>query len=498
MPVTETFTETVEVDDGGVWRTVLAQGLAIRESRNGRIIPFSFTVVKTDDVTQATWDALKLNARLRITQQVGSVRDQFIGYITRRPRSRPGDVPTLDIKGHDETILSTRERFIDGWPKAGIRTATEILTDAWQLYGPAGIALTGIDTISNEVEGITSNLDTLYDFTEELARRYGAAWRIRKGELQFWIPQTKRFGTDLTEDQNIVADSLQVGEELPHIANVALVPAKVRVTAFEDIQDSKANQAQYLLQYRPIIKQAVAADGTVLVDDPPEVYMAGVLQTVAEDGAADAGTVQCVYNVEEKFVRFTAGNVPAVDGQEVKVIYTAEFPVIVRREHADSIALFGEIHERIVRDPRPSRSEAEQIGDAFLRERALPMRPIVLETTEFGLYPGTFVHVNIPSEGINQLMPVVEVERRTRPGQLDIRVTLNQLPVTEADAVVDLYRRLNRLEARETSRQQRIELYSDWEDSWSWNEAAPAFDTTLFACPLPAENQYPAEDLYPC
>lgn len=498
MPVTEPFTELVEVDDGGVWRAVPAQEMLIKESRNGRIIGISFSVVQTPDLDSAAWAALQLGAKLRITQQVGSRTDQFIAYITRRPRSRPGDVPALAITGHDETILATRVRFIDAWPKAGVRTVTEILTDAWQRYGPAGIALTGIASIANKVEGVTSNLDTLYEFTEELARRYGADWRIRNGELQFWLPETQVWDIPLTEDETIIADSLEIGEEMPHIANVALVPAKVRVADFNDVQRTRAGQGQYFLQYPPLVRQIQTAEGPVYIDDPPQVWVDGVQQTVAEDGAADANSVQCVYSVEGRFVRFNSGHIPTADGQELKVIYTSEFPVIVRREHADSIALFGEIHERIVRDPRPTREEAEKIGDSFQRQRALPIRPIRLETTLFGLRPGVVVPVRIPSEGIDQLMPVTAVERRTRPGQLDIAVVINQLPVTDADAVVDLYRRLNRLEARETSRQQRVELYSDWEDAWSWAEAEEPFETTLFACPIPSELLYPAEDLYPC
>lgn len=496
MPVTQTFTELVEVDASGVWLPVPARGLNISESRNGRIVPFKFDVTQTPDIDPAMWAALVMNARLRITQQVGQASDSFIGYITRRPRTRPSDIPTLALEGQDETVQATRQRFIDAWPKDGVRTVYEVLLDAWQRYGPASVALTGVQNITIDVDAITSNLETLYDLTEELARRSGADWRIRNGELQFWLPSTVIFGTTLAEDTNILPDSLEIGEEMPHIANVALVPAKVRIPAFEDKQLSRGGQAQYFLQYRPLTRQIQTASGTVYLDQPPAVYLAGVAKTAAEDGSTDAATAQCIYNVEEKFLRFTAGNEPAADGLEVKVIYTAEFPVIVRREHADSIALFGEIHERISRDPRPTRAEAEKIGDAFLRERALPIRPVKLATTEFGLRPGILVPVSIASEGLDQLMPVVEVERQTRPGQLDITVTLNQLPVTDAAAVLDLFRRINRLEASETSRQQRVELYSDWGDSWAWSEPAP--DTVLFSCPLPAEDQYPSEVLYPC
>lgn len=512
MPVRELFTEVVNVEVGGAWVQVPALGLEIRESTKSRIMEFSFRVVKTKEVADSTWAALRLNTRLQVIQQVGTRSDSFIGYITRRPRSLTGTVPTLQITGHCETKLATHIRFIDAWPSQTAKTASQIFLDAWQRYGPAGLDLTGIQVNNTKIGPITNSLDTLFEFSEEVAQRTGWAWRIRNGRVEYWNPDTVVFNESLSEGDNIVADSLQIDEELPQVANVVYVPARVRITEFPDAQPSKAGVPQYHLQYQPLLRQFEAGGQTVYLDEPPRVYLAGVLQAVAEDGSAQAEGAQAVYNVENRFVRFTPGNEPAADGLEVRVVYTAELPVIVCRRSTESIALFGEIHERVVRSPRPTREEAEQIADAFLRERAFPIRPVQLETTTFGLRPGMFVQVDLPSEGIQQLMPVLEVTRRSRPGNLDITVALDQLPVSDDDLVFDLWRRINRLEAAETARQQRIEQYEAWDETWTWQEL---FTLTRHPCTYPtAEGWYylqphqivqaatddifPSEELYPC
>jgi hypothetical protein len=495
MPVTENFTEEVSILVEGVWTPFLTQELTIKEARKERITGFSFKVFKTPEIPDAVWNALVLNASIKIYQKVGTTEDSFMGKITKRPKKFKGPVPSISISGLDETITATYRRFIDAWPKDGVRTVKEILTDAWTRYGPPGIDLNGIQDIPGKIDSIKNNLDQLYDFTEEMARRTGCDWRIRNSQLQFWDPKDIVFESALEQDINILDDSLDIGEDLPQVANVVFVPAKVRITDFEDKQLTRAGQAQYLLQYEPMNRQFEAAGGTVYLDEPPEVYLNDVLKTTAEDGGADAVNMDSVYNVENRFVRFNGAAVPQQDGLELKVKYTAEIPVIVRRTHTDSIELFGEIHERIIKDPRPTRPEAQQIADAFLRERAMPFRPIKLETTLFGLRPGIYVPVKIPSEGIDQLMPVVEVTRKTRPGQIDIFITLNQAPVKDNDMVFDLFKRLSRIESKSTSRQERIEQYMDVADDWTWTED---FTLTTHACPFPSDNTFPAEDLFPC
>ncbi|NPV70287.1 MAG: hypothetical protein HPY55_06535 [Firmicutes bacterium] len=493
MPVTEPFTEIVSVYVAGAWAAIPAQGLKIEDSTKSRVSAFSFSVVKTPDVPDEVWNALTLNARVKVFQQVGTAIDEFTGTVVTKPRKRLEGVPVLELSCVDDTILASHYRFIDSWPKQDVQTASDIVIDAWTRYGPASVSLASVGVCSKRIGAISSNLDTLFDFMEEICRRTGWAWRIRNDALEFWDPQRSVFGTVLDEEMNIVPDSLVITEEMPQVANVVFVPAKVRDTDFEDLQASKAGQAQYMLQYQPLIRQFQAGGQTVYLDAPPQVYLGGVEQTVAEDGSADAATAQVVYNVENRFIRFAVA--PAVDGQEVKAVYTAEMPVIVRREDAGSIALFGERHEKVVKDPRPVRAEAEQIADAFLRERAYPIRPVGMGITAFGLRSGMYAQVRIPSEGIDHLMPCVSVTRETAGGQLHITVTLNQAPVTDEDAVFDLFQRVNRLEAKETSRNQRIERYMDVSDDWGW---AGEVIYVRHACPIPSEDLYPSEELLPC
>jgi hypothetical protein len=495
MPVNERFYEEVSIKINGIWTPFIAHDLTISEAKKERITRFDFKVIKTSEVSTEVWDALKLNANIKVYQKVGSTEDSFIGIITAKPKKITGLTPALEITGLDETFRATYRRFIDAWPKQDVRTVKEILVDAWTRYGPPGIDLNGVQNITQKIDSIKNNLDTLYDFTEEIATRTGCDWRIRNGQLQFWDPNEYISPIALEQDVNIIGDSLEISEDFPQVANVVFVPAKVRITDFQDKQPTKAGQAQYMLQYEPMNRQFESAGGTVYLDQPPEVYVNGQEVTTAEDGGADAEDVGCVYNVENRFIRFNPGNEPQQDGLELKVVYTAEIPVIVRRQHTESVELFGEIHERVIKDPRPTREEAQQIADAFLSERALPFRPIKLDTTVFGLRPGMYVPVIIPSEGIDQLMPVVEVVRKTRPGQIDISVTLNQAPVTDNDIIFDLFKRLNRVESKATSRQERVEQYMDIKDKWSWNETVTL---TRHICPYPSENTYPSEELFPC
>lgn len=496
MPVLGIYSLTVELlDDNQVWQTIPVQSFSINETDRDVITKFSF---RTLSIYSAR-DLLTLNRKVRVTEGVDGHTHITTGRILEKPkRDLTEEIQTIMAKCVDDAYEATRLRFIDSWPKEGVRTWDAIVKDAWILHGPPGITFGGVEATNIEAERITSDLEALYDFMEKVKSRTGWIWKVIDGDLKFYNPSSVTEPVELRSDTNI-RPGVQVEENMPDVANVVFIPARNRIVDFEDIQNTAVGQEIYRMQYEPLNRSFQAVDGLVEIDQPPEIYLwngtSYVAQTTAEDGTIDAATAQAVYNVENRWVKLQPTPVTEyTDG--LKVIYTAEIPVLVRRENSDSIQIFGEIHHRIVQTPRPTRNEAEKMADQYLKNHAFPVQPMSMEIMEFHIHAGYFVRVIIPDFGIDQLMPVVKVDRNWTPSQgVRISITLNRAPVQDDDLVIDIFNRLNKLENRETSRRERLERYWSWSDVWSWQEEVIR---TMHPCPFPSNTLAPDDTLLPC
>lgn len=448
-----TVTATLEVHDGADWVEIPVRSWEMQETGRNPVTELRCEIVSAA-LNSTQLSLLTLYRRMKWTHEVDGVDFSFTGRIMADPRKLVG--PELDIitlTCYDETHDAARYRFVDSWPKLDVDTWSEIIEDAWTRYGPKGITFTGVESNTAEPDYISNPLNTLFDFMEDIAQRTGWRWKVVDGDLKFWDP-TANVGAQTITATDIRPGSM-VDEGMPEVANIVFIPAEFRVQDFEDSQTTVTGRKQYFLQYSPLEIPTVTVDGTPVSEED-----------MAADGTPDADTADLVYNLENRFLRFA---VAPTGGVDLVATYDAVLPVTVERQHPVSIGLYGEIQHTIRRSPRPSREEAAEIADAYLAVHALPVTAMKAEMLDKTVQCGWYYQVTL--EHIDQLMPCVAVSRAGHSdGRYVVTASWQQAPVSDAEMIFDLFRRLERLEARETSKDERIERDLNIEDTWHWSD----------------------------
>lgn len=458
------------------WEAIPFEGVSVTEHAREPVRELSFQVAGLDR-SDPLWSLLTLGRRVRFTQTVDGDVYTFEGTLMTRPiRAEGPATDVFNLTCYDESYDAERYRFIDSYPKDGVHTWSAIIEDAWTRYGPAGVDLSNAAGNTADATPVSSNLETLFDFMETICDRTGWRWYVRDGELHFLDPSVAVSG--LVLDQSLLKPGLVSESSLADVSNVVYVPARFRVVDFEDIQKTEAGVRRYFTQYAPLVREFETAGGTVQVDNPPRVFLGGVeFDTVLSEDDFEADTADVVYNSENRFVRLNAD--PA-GSYELKIIYTAEISVIVRREHLSSMDLFGQADHVIRRSPRPSRPEAEAIADAFLDKNALPTSAITASLHTPEVRAGTYYRVKIPDYNINQLMPVQKLTRSWSARQgLQVDVELARVPLEDDHLIIELFRRLHRIESAQSTRVERVERYADFADIWVWGEEIETFWSSI-------------------
>jgi len=466
----------IEAHDGTDWVQIPFESFSVREQSRDPVRELNFEVagLSRDSVP---WGLLTLGRSIRLTKTVDGEVYSFKGTLVTRPLQVEGpQTDRFSLTCYDESYDAQNLRFADTYPREGAMTWTEIVEDAWTRYGPDGISFAGVQDLNETASPISSNLETLFDFMEEVAGRTGWRWYLEDHVLFFQDPATKV--SELVLDEDKIRPGLSTESTLADIVNSVFVPARFRITDFEDIQDTTAGQHRYFTQYAPLAREFESAQGTVQLDDPPEVYLNGVeLSPVVPEDDFDADEAPAVFNAENRFIRLRDD--PA-GTYELKVIYTAEISVIVRRDHLTSIDLFGRREHVIRKSPRPSRSEAEAIADAFLEKNALPTSALKADLLVHQVRAGWYYRIKIPAYGIDQLMPAVVVDRSWSPNQgLRVTADFTRAPLEDDDLIVELFRRINKMESGMTARAERVERYADFDDFWLWDEQIDRYWSVL-------------------
>ncbi len=448
----------VELYDDSIpaWVDLPVSGLTISEDSQKTVRELRL-VVKASSRALVPADLLTLHRQVRVELVVDGDSYSLAGRVAEKPRRLiTPEVDEVTLLCYDQSHEATRYRLMDAWPKPGVTTWSEIVEDAWTRYGPAGATFFGLDVNPSQPSYIACPLNTLFEFMEEVSARTGWAWRYEDGDLAFHDP-SEVVSPVVIAPGTAYRPGTVVDEGLPEIANVVIMPAILELTGFDDAQDTIAGREQYFLQYTPVAQPAISVDGIPV--DPGDVQA---------DGAHGAAAAHVVWSAENRFVRFSPGHVPA-GGLSLVVTYDTRLPVRVTREHASSIELYGRIEHVIRRVPRPTRDEARELAQAYLDSHALPVSALRMGLLTPAVRAGQFHRVVVAEEGIDQLMPCSRVERSWSPQRgVQVNATFRRSLVSDGDLVVELFRRLNALEARETSRSERIESVMDVQDTWTW------------------------------
>lgn len=143
-----------------------------------------------------------------------------------------------------------------------------------------------------------------------------------------------------------------------------------------------------------------------------QVTVDNVAQTVGVDYLDDPVSFDCLYNFQEKLVRFPDGTL--ADGEVVRVFGDAKVPLIVQAQDDDSVLAFGEREALEINKSINSIEEAEVLGSALLDQWKEGAKSGGFDSYEKGWVVGQTLTVNSTLMGINEEFKINRVSATMR------------------------------------------------------------------------------------
>lgn len=134
----------------------------------------------------------------------------------------------------------------------------------------------------------------------------------------------------------------------------------------------------------------------------PVVKVGGVSKTVGLDSLNDDTDFQVMWNYQQKYIRFTSGNIPGSGTRNIEIIGYPLLPLIVQRVNTASVLAYG-IYEFLIFDKTIKTTDAAiQRGDAELLKYANPQNDASFITHSLGLRAGQTINVQSDIRDIDE------------------------------------------------------------------------------------------------
>jgi hypothetical protein len=230
-------------------------------------------------------------------------------------------------------------------------TVTEIVEALVADYTTDGFTTVNV-TSTQLVESISFNRISVKDALQKLAEALSFVWYVDYDmDIHFFPKNTEEAPFELTDTSGTyIYNSLEIVEDLTQVRNSVLV------------QGGEATSATTRTEYE-------TGDGTRIqfplknkFASVPTVTVGGVGKTVGTEFLDSDGSFQVMWNFNEKYLRFTAGNTPAAAANNIVTTGEYLYPIVVAVPAPASQALFG-VYEFAITD-KSIRSQAEAISRA--------------------------------------------------------------------------------------------------------------------------------------
>lgn len=269
-------------------------------------------------------------------------------------------------------------------------TINVIIDDVRLVQATTYFSQTGVDDADSPTLGsVKFNYEQVSDAIKQVAEAVGNDWYISPGRvLYFYQPATVAAPFSLTDtSQNFVWNSLEISRDLSTVKNQVYVRGG----------EYQGNSTDY----------DVEADGVALTFRSPyriknlSVTVAAVSKTVGVDNLNDPASYDCLYNFQEKTLKFKAGTKPSA-GQTVRMTGNPMIPVIVKRGDPTSIATNGVFEHAIIDKSIITQQAARDRAAAELRNYRNTLIEGTFKTDTAGLRAGQTISITITARGISE------------------------------------------------------------------------------------------------
>lgn len=265
-------------------------------------------------------------------------------------------------------------------------TVTQIITDIKNNFLPAGYDITNV-ACPVTLKYISFNYEYPSKCLQQLAQITNYDWWVDEDKkIYFKLKGATSAPFNLTDtNQKYIYGSLKISQDIRNLRNSIIVRGGeyLGASSSEDIE-ADGDQLIFLQGYR-------YNSVTVAVN--------AVSKTVGIDNIDDPASFDCLYNFQEKAVKFKTATKPTA-GQIVTVGGFPYIPVVTKLTNSASITEFGEFQYKIVDKSINSKEAARDRARAEITQWANEINEGSFDTHESGLETGQSIIINSTIRGI--------------------------------------------------------------------------------------------------
>lgn len=386
---------SIVVTIGGVNRTssVVFNSLRKTDNLNQKVDLLEFRVRKYGALTYVP----ELGDTVSVTKDGTTIFGGVIVRITEGLRS--AKILEYGIVCNDYSQFLKRELVTERYEN---QTVSAIIADLVANYTTDGFTTTGV-VGSLVIGSISFNRLSVADSLQKLADAISYVWYVDADKDIHFFPKNTEIGPALTDTSgNYVFESLEIVEDLTQVRNSVLVQGGEAEsdTARTETFDGDGTKAHFALANK--------------FASLPAVTVGGAAQTVGVEFLDDDASFDCMWNFNEKYIRFTAGNIPPSGTNNVEVEGTYLYPIVVRVPAPASIAEFGTYEFAITDRSIKSQDEAIERALAELSSYQNTLYEGSFRTYDDGFRSGQVLTVNSTQRGKSIEVLVQSVTARMR------------------------------------------------------------------------------------
>lgn len=286
--------------------------------------------------------------------------------------------------------------------KYAVQDPQSIVEDIVSTY-TSGFTTTNVKSGGFNVASIKFNYDQVTQALSNLADQIGWDWYVDPDkDIHFFDEETEVAPFTLTDTNgNFEWASLELNQTIVNLKNQVFVRGGDYSKTFDasstiDVYKTDGTQVTFPLAY---------GYTNITVD------LDGVAQTIGVDQKDDPGTVEVLYNFNEKFIRFTS--TPSA-GSTVKVYGDAQIPIIASVRDQVSILTYGLFQQAIIDKSITSVSEAQSRAKAELEKYSENVWEGRFKTTQTGLRCGQRLTITSAIRSLDKKFKITRIIGKAR------------------------------------------------------------------------------------
>lgn len=287
-------------------------------------------------------------------------------------------------------------------------TIGDIIADLVDNYTAAGDGITYTNVEGAlDIVSFSFNRLTVAECIQKLAEAVSYVWYVDyDGDIHFFPKNAEVAPYGLTDtSENYIFDSLKIVEDISQVRNQITVQGGEAISA--------SNRTEYF-----------SGDGTIeqfplanKFDAVPTVTVGGTPQTVGTEYVDDDASYNCMWNFNEKYLRFTSGNTPGSGTRNITVAAKYRYPIVVKVPAPASQSQFGVYETAITDKSIKSQDEAIDRAQAELSKYRATLYEGEFRTYTDGLRSGQLLNINSTQRGKNLDVLIQSVEAKLKDPQ---------------------------------------------------------------------------------